>query len=164
MPGMVSSLLDLSRCAASRRLLLGEDRNQRWCSNAGTLFAMEMGEVTIMPGISETELSPLDQIRQTEADVTRQIAAAREAAERSVAEARREVKTLLGEARESGRRRGQVRYKEIISRAEEESQAFVSQAHNQAERLRYTGRRRMSTAVRQAVNVVIGLPDDGAEE
>jgi vacuolar-type H+-ATPase subunit H len=115
-----------------------------------------------MPRISETELSPLDQIRQTEADVIRQTAAARQAAERSVAEARKELKAYLDEARESGRRRGQGRYKEIVSRAEEESQAVVSQAHRQAERLHHAGRRRMSTAVRQAVNLVIGLQDDGA--
>jgi vacuolar-type H+-ATPase subunit H len=116
-----------------------------------------------MPSISDTELSPLDQIRQAEADVTRQIAAAREAAARTVVEARRHVRDLLDEAREMGRRRGQIRYKEIVSQAEEESQALVFQAHNQAESLHHTGKRRMSTAVRQAVNLVIGLQDDGAD-
>jgi F0F1-type ATP synthase membrane subunit b/b' len=73
------------------------------------------------------------------------------------------VRAFLDESRESGRRRGQVRHKEIVSRAEEESQAIVSQAHSQAERLHQAGRRRMSTAVRQAVNLVIGLQDQGAD-
>jgi vacuolar-type H+-ATPase subunit H len=127
------------------------------------MVAHGMEELSQMPSFSETELSPLDQIRQTEADVTRQIAAARQAAERSVTEAGKELKTFLDGARESGRRHGQVRYKEIISKAEEESQAVVSQAHRQAERLHHAGRRRMSTAVRQAVNLVIGLQDDGAD-
>jgi vacuolar-type H+-ATPase subunit H len=114
----------------------------------------------MLPRITDTELSPLDQIRQTEADVTRHVAAAREAAERTVVEARSQVKELLVKARESGRQRGQTRYKEIISRAEEESAVLIAQAQNRAEQLHHEGKRRMSTAVRQAVVLVIGLQDD----
>lgn len=116
-----------------------------------------------MPAITETELSPLDQIRQTEADVTREAAVAREAATRSVAEAKNQVKANLCEARESGRQRGEIRYREIISRADEESQALVSRAHSMAERLQRMGQRRMSAAVREAVNLVIGQQDDGED-
>jgi vacuolar-type H+-ATPase subunit H len=107
------------------------------------------------------ELVPLDQIRQVEADVIRQIAVAREVAEQTITEARSQVKNLLTEAQESGLHSGQVRYKETLSRAEEEAHAIVFQAHNQAKRLRHEGKRRMSKAVCQAVNLVIGLEENG---
>jgi vacuolar-type H+-ATPase subunit H len=111
---------------------------------------------------TDTNLSPLDQIRQVEAEVTRQIAAAREAADHTISEAGSQVSGLLDEARVSGRHRGQTRYKEIISGAEEEARALVSQAHNQADDLRRKGKRRMTTAVRHAASLVIGL--EGSSE
>jgi vacuolar-type H+-ATPase subunit H len=111
----------------------------------------------ITPGTMETELSPLDQIRQTESDVTRQIAAAREAAEYAITEAKSQVKELLDEARVSGHHRGQIRYKEVISQAEEEAHALVTQAHSYAEALHKKGKQRMNSAVYHAVNLVIGM-------
>jgi len=112
--------------------------------------------------ITEAQLSPLDQIRQTEADVTRQIAAARETAECKVVEARNQVKGLLEDARATGSRQGQMHYKVSLTKAEEEARALVAQSHNQAKDLRHKGERRMSSAVRHAENLVIGL--DGSSE
>jgi vacuolar-type H+-ATPase subunit H len=108
-----------------------------------------------------SELSPLDQIRHVEAEVVGKIAAARETVQQTVSEARSQVKELLTDARTEGRHRGQVRYKEIVSGAEEESRAIVAQAHNQANHLRQKGKQNMSAAVRKAVNFVINLEGDG---
>ena len=110
---------------------------------------------------SNSNLSPLDQIRQVEADTVRQIAAARQASDQKISEAKKQVKVTLEQARESGRQRGQNRYKQIISSAEEEALAIVSQAHNQANLLRHKGKQQISTAVHQAVNLIIGLEEDG---
>lgn len=107
------------------------------------------------------ELSPLDQIRHVEAEVVGKIAAAREAVDQTINETSRQVKELLTEAKAAGLSRGQVRYKEIVSRAEEESRVIVSQAHNQAKRLRQKGKQHMSAAVHKAVDMVIGLEGDG---
>ena len=109
----------------------------------------------------DSNLSPLDQIRQVEAETVRQIAAAREASEHGINEARRQVKVILEQASESGRQRGMNRYKQIITGAEEEALAIVSQAHDQANLLRHQGKHQMSTAVHQAVNLIIGLELDG---
>ena len=111
---------------------------------------------------TDNELSPLDQIRQVEAEVIRQIAVAREAAEYTITEASGQVKDLLNEARVSGRRRGQTRYQEIKTTAEEEARALVAQAHSQAENLRHKGKQRMTNAVRHAANLIIGL--DGSSQ
>lgn len=105
---------------------------------------------------SASGLSPLDQIRLVEADIARNIAAAREASERAVAEARAQAARLKKEAREAGMREGQIRYKEIVAKAEEEARAIVSRAHKQASMLRQKGQSRMETAIQEAVNIVLG--------
>lgn len=110
-----------------------------------------------------TKLSPLDQIRQLEAGAVRQIAAAREAGEHRINEVKRQMKVKLEQARESGRQRGQNRYKQIITSTEEEALVIVSQAHNQANLLRRKGKQQMSSAVQQAVNLIIGLEGDGED-
>lgn len=107
-----------------------------------------------------SNLSPIDQIRQVEAETVRQIAAAREASEQKINETKQQVKVILQQARESGRQRGQNRYKQIITSADEEALAIVSQAHNQANLLRQKGKHQISTAVQQAVNLIIGLELD----
>ena len=109
-------------------------------------------------------LSPLDQIRQVEADIVRQVAAAREAADEKIKHAQNQVKEILVQARESGRNQGASRYKTIVSNAEEEAHAIVSQAHNKANRLRHKGKQRMSAAVRQAVNLIVYVEDDGEDQ
>lgn len=118
----------------------------------------------VSEGNLHTKLSPLDQIRLVEADIIRQIAIARETADYKVNEARSQVKVILSEARELGRQRGLIRSNEIISRAEKESHAILSQAHDQANCLRHKGEQLLSTAVRQAVNLVICLEDDGEDK
>jgi len=110
------------------------------------------------------ELSPLDQIRQTEAENTRGIAVAREAAELTVEKEKIQAKELIRKIREVGRRDGQIRYKEILSRAEDKARSIVAQAHNQAAKLRSKGQRCMSTAVCDAVNIVIGLDEEVKDE
>ena len=110
-----------------------------------------------------SQLSPLDQIRQVEAETIRQIAAAREASEQKTTEAKKQVKVILEQARESGRQRGLNRYKQIISSAEEEALVIVSQAHNQVNLMRHKGKKQMSTAVQQAVSLIIGLERNGEE-
>jgi flagellar biosynthesis/type III secretory pathway protein FliH len=110
---------------------------------------------------ANSNLSPLDQIRQEEAETVRKIASAREASEQKTNETKKQVKVILEQARESGRQRGLNRYKQIIASAEEEALVIVSQAHNQANLLHHKGKQQMSTAVRQAVNFIIGLEGDG---
>lgn len=109
---------------------------------------------------SEIELSPLDQIRQTEGEVTRRIAAAREKSEEILENARKQAAVLKHAAHEAGKREGQAGYKEIISRAEEEANALVADAHYQAEKLRRRGQQRMKNGVIYAVNIVIGLAEE----
>jgi flagellar biosynthesis/type III secretory pathway protein FliH len=109
----------------------------------------------------DTELSPLDQIRQLEAGAVRQIAAAREASEHRIKETKRQVKVTLEQARESGHQRGLNRYKQIVTSAEEEALVIVSQAHNRVKLLRQKGKQQMSSAVQQAVNLIISLEGDG---
>lgn len=108
-----------------------------------------------------SKLSPLDQIRQVEAGTVQQIAATREASEHRINETKRQVKVILEQARESGRQRGQNRYKQIITSAEEEALVIVSQAHNQENFLHHKGKQQMSTAVHQAANFIIDLEGDG---
>ena len=111
--------------------------------------------------ISPEGLSPLDQIRLVEAEIARKIVTARETSERAVAEARAQAARLKKEAREAGAREGQIRYKEIVSKAEEEAQAIVGRAHNQASDLRQKGQARMDAAIQDAVNIVLGLKGGG---
>lgn len=113
---------------------------------------------------SNTELSPLDQIRQTEAEVTRAVAAACQAADEIVAQAQREAAQIKQEARQSGVREGQARYREMISNAEEEVQDIVAEAKVRANELRRKGQRRMDRGVHQAVRLVIGLGEEGTDK
>ena len=110
---------------------------------------------------TNSNLSPLDQIRQVEAGTVRQIAAARQASEHRINKAKGQVKAILEQARESGRQRGMNRYKQIITSAEEEALVIVAQARTQSNLLRHTGKQQMSAAVHQAVNLITGLDEDG---
>ena len=109
--------------------------------------------------ISTNELSPLDQIRLVEAEITRKIVAAREASERSIADARGQAALIKKQAHEAGEHKGQVHCKEVISEAEEEAQALLVQAHNQADVLRQKGYTRMELAVQEVLNTVLGLKE-----
>ena len=111
---------------------------------------------------SATELSPLDQIRLVEAEITRKIATAREASEHSAANARAQTALLKKQAHESGNREGQIRYKEIVSKAEEEARTIVAHAHNQAADLRRKGQARMEAALQDAISIVLGLKGGGS--
>jgi vacuolar-type H+-ATPase subunit H len=104
-----------------------------------------------------TGLSPLDQIRLAEAEVTRKIVAAREASEHAITEARTQAALLKKEAHDSGAREGQIRYKEIVCKAEEEARTIVEHAHNQADVLRRNGQVRMEGAIREVINVILCL-------
>jgi vacuolar-type H+-ATPase subunit H len=110
--------------------------------------------------LSETELSPLDQIRLAEAEIIRKTVAAREDAERCLVEARTQATRIKKQAREAGARAGNVQYKEIVSKAEEEARAITAHAQNQADTLRQKGRNRMEMAVEYAVSIVLGLDKD----
>lgn len=104
-----------------------------------------------------TELSPLDQIRLAEAEITRKIMAAREDAERRLIEARSQAARIKKQAREDGGRAGKAKYKETVSRAEEEERAITLQAQHQANTLQQKGHSRMKMAVAYAVNIILGL-------
>jgi phage FluMu protein gp41 len=111
--------------------------------------------------ISANELSPLDQIRLVEAEITRKIVTAREASERAMAETRAQAALLKKQAHEIGTREGQIRYKQIVSKAEEEARTIITHAHNQAADLRRKGQARMEAALQEAINIVLGLKGDG---
>lgn len=113
---------------------------------------------------SPVGLSPLDQIRLVEAEVTRKIVAAREASERSLVEARAQAVLIKKQAREAGEHEGQIRYKEIVSEAEEEAQAIIQHAHNQSAELNQKGSARIELAVQESVRIVLGLKEGGAHE
>ncbi len=110
---------------------------------------------------SASELSPLDQIRLAEAEITRKIVTAREATERTIADARAQAARLKKEAHEAGTREGQIRYKEIVSKAEEEARAIVAHAHNQASDLKRKGQARMEAAIQEAIGIVLGMKGGG---
>jgi vacuolar-type H+-ATPase subunit H len=113
------------------------------------------------PTKTETEFSPLDQIRQAEADVARQIASAHEVAGQTVALAKAQAKDLLNDARQFGKREGEKRYKEILFNAEEEAQVILVQARKRAARLRRRADQRMVLGVRYALDTIIGLEQPG---
>ena len=110
------------------------------------------------------ELSPLERIRQAEAEVTRRLAAARESAEKTVATGQAQSTLIKTQAKEDGQRDGEAKFREIISKAEEESRAIVAQAHQRAEKLRRKGRRRMDLAVRMAFLSLVGSEGDDQEK
>jgi vacuolar-type H+-ATPase subunit H len=112
---------------------------------------------------SDSDFSPLDQVRLVEADVTRQVAAARQAAELSVSKASKQAKALLEQARTSGRHRGQTRYKEIVSEAEEEAGALVAQARLQVDDLRRLRHQCMDEVVHYAVRFIMGQEGNVAD-
>jgi flagellar biosynthesis/type III secretory pathway protein FliH len=111
--------------------------------------------------VSTNELSPLDQIRQVEAEITRRIAAAREASEHSAVNARGQAALLKKQAEEQGGRQGQILYKEVIAKAEEQSKEMIAQAQHEAENLRRTGELRMQQAVCEALCIVLGQKESG---
>ncbi len=110
---------------------------------------------------SSAGLSPLDQIRLAEAEITRKIVTAREASERAIAEARAQATLLKKQAHESGTREGQIRYKGIVSKAEEEARTIVEHAHNQAADLERKGQVRMEGAIQGILSIVLGLKGGG---
>jgi vacuolar-type H+-ATPase subunit H len=114
--------------------------------------------------LSATGLSPLDQIRQAEAEVTRKIVAAREGSERAIGEARAQAALIKKQAHESGTRDGQIRYKELISKAEDEARAMVQHAHNQAADLRWKGQTRMEAAIQETISIVLGSKGGGKSD
>lgn len=85
------------------------------------------------------------------------MAAARESAGLAVADAKMQAEKLINEARDAGHREGQTQHKEILSRAEEEAQALIAQAQNQAGELRRKGRERMEAAVRHALKIIVSV-------
>jgi vacuolar-type H+-ATPase subunit H len=106
-------------------------------------------------------LSPLDQIRLVEAEIMRKIVAAREASERVVIQARAQATLLKKQAHETGTREGQIRYKEIVSKAEDEARRIVERAHNQAANLMRKGQGRMESAIEEAIIIILGLEGGG---
>lgn len=114
-------------------------------------------------GHEETRLSPLDQIRLAEAEVTRKIAAARRDCEEILADAKAEAQVLLDSARARGKRRGQVRYREVIAEADEEARGIRAGAEHRANMLRAQGKGRMGLAIHEVVNIVTGM-DEGTSE
>ncbi len=110
-----------------------------------------------------SELSPLDQIRMAEGEVTRKVIVAREAAEKVTAEARAQAALLKKEAKEKGEREGQIRYKEVITGAEEEAKAILAQTGQRTEELKRNGKARMDRAVERALQIVLGTSGTGAD-
>lgn len=111
--------------------------------------------------MSTNELSALDQIRLVEAEVTRKIVAARERSERNIADACGQAALIKKQAHAAGEHKGQVHCKEVISEAEEEAQALLVRAHNQADGLRQKGYTRMELAVQEVLNTVLELKEAG---
>lgn len=110
---------------------------------------------------STNSLSPLDQVRLVEAEISRKIAAAREAAEHEMANAGAQASQIRKEAQEQGGREGQIRHKEIVERAGEQARMMTAQAQTEAASLRRRGESRMAQAVREALNVILGLKGGG---
>lgn len=106
-------------------------------------------------------LSPLDQIRLAEAEIARKMVTAREASEHAIAEARTRAALLKKQAHDSGTREGQIRYKEIVSSAEEEARTMVQHAHNQADELGQNGQTRMEAAIQESLGIVLALKGGG---
>ena len=101
-------------------------------------------------------LSPLDQIRQAEAEIARKIIAAREASIRNAETASVQGAQLKKQAEEKGKRDGQIRCKETIAAAEEESKLILAQAQEEADALRKHGHAQIKQAVAEALAVVLG--------
>lgn len=115
------------------------------------------------PAFGEAQLSPLDQVRLAEADVTRKVAVAREDSEHTLTKAKAQAKILLDEARESGKRKGQTQYREIVSEAEEEARAILAGVDHRVKELRREGSRYMDIAVCQVVNIITGMEEGGTD-
>jgi vacuolar-type H+-ATPase subunit H len=87
---------------------------------------MKRHNPTMQSSTNGVGLSPLERIRQAEAEVTRRLAVARESAEKTVAAAQEEVIKIKAQASAEGQRNGEAKFREIISKAEEESRAIVT--------------------------------------
>lgn len=85
------------------------------------------------------------------------VIAARENSERVIAEARAQASTLKKEARDSGVRQGQLHLRETVAQAEEDAKRLVEQASREAETLKQKGQARMEKAIREAINIVLGV-------
>jgi len=120
--------------------------------------------ISLTDSMPAAELSPLDQIRLAEAEITRKIVTARETSAQARAAARARATLLKKQAQESGTREGQNRYKELVSKAEENAHAIVERAHNQAAELREQGRARMELAIQDATGIVLGLRAGGRSD
>lgn len=110
---------------------------------------------------SANDLSPLDQIRLAEAEITRKVAAAREASEHGAANVRVQAAGIKKQAEETGEREGQIRYKEIIAKAEEQASLITAQAHTDAESLCRSGETHMQQAVAEALRIILGVKNSG---
>jgi vacuolar-type H+-ATPase subunit H len=110
---------------------------------------------------NQNELSPLDKVRMVEAEVTRRLVAARESAEQTVVKASTVAAQRKSEAREAGTHEGEVLFKSIVAKAEEESQAIIAQAHQRATEVRRRGNQRMEKAISIAMQIVVGLEGEG---
>jgi vacuolar-type H+-ATPase subunit H len=110
-----------------------------------------------------TGLSPLDQIRLAEAEIARKIVAARQAFEHNLVNARTQGTLLKKQAYELGNRKGQIIYKETVSKAEEEARTMVVHAHKKASDLQRGGQDQMEEAVQRAVAVILGLTGGKSE-
>jgi vacuolar-type H+-ATPase subunit H len=106
--------------------------------------------------LTETELSPLDQIRQAEAEITRRVAAARQQTAHTLEIARKEAAHLVAQAREDGRLEGERRCQEIIKAAEGEATQLIELAQAQTEERSRAGAQRMELAVQQIIALVTG--------
>jgi vacuolar-type H+-ATPase subunit H len=113
--------------------------------------------------VTQSELSPLDQIRKAELEATRRIAEARGTAEQAITRAHSQAELLRIQAREAGQRDGQALYQETIAKAEEQAQVLVSLAHQRAEDLRRTGELRMGIGVNRAIKLILDLEEEVGE-
>lgn len=109
-------------------------------------------------------LSPLDQIRQAEAEVNRSYIAAQEQSEQKIASIRLQSVQLKKQALDSGVHKGLVRYKTLVSKAEEDASAIIARAQHQALEIHKKSSRHMAQAVRQAIMIVLGMEDDGGPD
>lgn len=105
---------------------------------------------------AKVERSPLDQIRQVEAEVAQEIAAARKRAKDLSKEISAQADDINHKARVEGHHEGEQHYQEIISEANMAAERLLEQAHTQAEELRQTGKSQINTAVRFAVDTIVG--------
>ena len=99
--------------------------------------------------------SPLQIINQKELDLRERVEVARRQAEEEIQSARREAEQTIAQADREGRADAEALYQRGIEGVQQEAEAILAAAHEEAAALRRRATARLTDAVRQIVELAL---------